>query len=217
MVQFIFYINLMLCGQIVCWMLEEVGELYEQVLFDYGIMMKVYEYLVINLMGKVFVIKYGDVVVIECVVICVYLVDVFLNVGFVFDLVYWGDYYCWLFFGVGLFEQVVMNKLFGFVVFVDKLMMVGYGSFEVVMDGFEVVVVGKIYIVGDWFSVVDVYVGLQIGWGLMFGSIEKCLVFEIYWVGICEWLVYLKGKEIDNVFMLKQGQWGERSLFYVKV
>ena len=58
-----FYTNPMSRGQIARWMLEEVGQPYEQVVLDYGTTMKAPEYLAINPMGKVPAIKHGDVVV----------------------------------------------------------------------------------------------------------------------------------------------------------
>ncbi|MEP6784339.1 MAG: glutathione S-transferase family protein [Sphingomonadales bacterium] len=200
-----FYTNPMSRGQIARWMLEEVGQPYEQVLLDYGTTMKAPEYLAINPMGKVPAIKHGDVVVTECAAICAYLADAFPEAGLAPDIALRGDYYRWLFFAAGPLEQAITNKSFGFQVPTDKAMMAGYGSFEAAMDGLEAAVKGKRYIAGDRFSAADVYVGSQIGWGLMFGSIEKRPAFEAYWAGICERPAYLKGKEIDNALMPKQG------------
>ena len=36
------------------------------------------------------------------------------------------------------------------------------------------------YICGEQFTAADVYVGAQIGWGMMFGTIEKRPAFEDY-------------------------------------
>ncbi len=205
MAQLTFYTNPMSRGQIARWMLEEVGEPYEQVLLDYGTTMKAPEYLAINPMGKVPAIGHGDVVVTECAAICAYLADAFPQAGLAPDPAHRGDYYRWLFFGAGPLEQAVTNKSLGFEVPADKAMMAGYGNFESAMDGLEAAVAGKTYIAGNRFSAADVYVGSQIGWGLMFGSIEKRPAFEVYWAGICERPAYLKGKEIDNALMPKQG------------
>jgi glutathione S-transferase len=199
-----FYTNPMSRGQIARWMLEEVGEPYEQVLLDYGTTMKAPEYLAVNPMGKVPAIKHDDIVVTECAAICAYLADAFPAADLAPDRSHRGDYYRWLFFGAGPLEQAITNKALGFVVPPDKAMMAGYGNFESAMDGLEAAVTGKRYIAGDRFSAADVYVGSQIGWGLMFGSIEKRPVFESYWAGICERPAYLKAKEIDNALMPKQ-------------
>jgi glutathione S-transferase len=199
-----FYTNPMSRGQIARWMLEEVGQPYEQVLLDYGTTMKAPDYLAINPMGKVPAIKHGDVVVTECAAICAYLADAFPDAGLAPDPAQRGDYYRWLFFGAGPLEQAVTNRALGFVVPADKSMMAGYGSFEAAMDGLEAAVSGKTYVAGDRFSAADVYVGSQIGWGLQFGSIEKRSAFETYWAGISTRPAYLKAKAIDMALMPKQ-------------
>ena len=48
MAQLTFYTNPMSRGQIARWMLEEVGQPYEQVLLDYGTTMKAADYLAVN-------------------------------------------------------------------------------------------------------------------------------------------------------------------------
>src|SRR3546814_3317131 len=58
--------------------------------------------------------------------------------------------------------------------------MAGYGSYEETIDTLERAVSGAPYICGDQFTAADVYVGSQIGWGLMFGTIEKRPAFEAY-------------------------------------
>jgi glutathione S-transferase len=196
-----FYTNPMSRGQIVRWMLEEVGAPYDQVLLDYGTTMKAPDYLAINPMGKVPAIKRGDIVVTECAAICAYLADAFPEAGLLPDAANRGDYYRWLFFGAGPLEQAITNKALGFAVPADQKKMAGYGDFGDAMNGLEAAVSGKRYIAGDRFSAADVYVGSQIGWGLAFGSIEKRSVFEAYWAGICERPAYLKAKAIDAALM----------------
>jgi glutathione S-transferase len=196
-----FYTNPMSRGQIVRWMLEEVGAPYEQVLLDYGTTMKAPEYLAVNPMGKVPAIKHGDKVITECAAICAYLADAFPEAGLAPAPAHRADYYRWMFFGAGPLEQAVTNKALGFAVPTDKKMMAGYGDFGDAMNGLEAAVAGKRYIAGDAFSAADVYVGSQIGWGLAFGTIEKRPSFEAYWAGICERPAYLRGKAIDEALM----------------
>jgi glutathione S-transferase len=199
-----FYTNPMSRGQIVRWMLEEVGAPYEQVLLDYGTTIKAPEYLAINPMGKVPAIKHGDRVITECAAICAYLADVFPEAGLLPDAPHRADYYRWMFFGAGPLEQAVTNKALGFAVPVEKKMMAGYGDFGDAMNGLEAAVSGKTYIAGDRFSAADVYVGSQIGWGLAFGTIEKRPAFEAYWAGLAERPAYLRGKAIDEALMPAQ-------------
>lgn len=193
-----FYTNPMSRGQIVRWMLEEVGEPYEQVLLDYGSTMKAAEYLAINPMGKVPAIVHDGRVVTECAAICAYLADAFPEKGLAPPTRDRADYYRWLFFAAGPVEQAVIDKAMGFTVPEDKKAMAGYGNFEAAMDGLEAAVAGRTYVAGDRFSAADVYLGSQVGWGLQFGSIEKRPAFEAYWAGLSERPAYLKAKAIDT-------------------
>ena len=199
-----FYTNPMSRGQIARWMLEEIGQPYDQVLLDYGTTMKAPAYLAVNPMGKVPAIRHGDVVVTECAAICAYLADAFPDAGLAPAPADRGDYYRWLFFGAGPLEQAIINKSLGFTVPDEKAMMAGYGSFDHAMDGLESAVSGKTYIAGNRFSAADVYVGSQIGWGLAFNTIEKRPAFEAYWAGLCDRPAYLRGKAIDTALMPAQ-------------
>jgi glutathione S-transferase len=200
-----FYTNPMSRGQIARWMLEEVGEPYEQVLLEYGTTMKAPEYLAVNPMGKVPAIKHGETVVTEGAAICAYLADAFPAAGLAPDPAHRGAYYRALFFAAGPIEAAVTNKALGFVLPDDKGMMAGYGSFPATMDGMEALIGGRPYIAGDRLSAADVYFGSQIGWGLQFGSIEKRPAFEAYWAGLAQRPAYLKAKAIDMALMPQQG------------
>ncbi len=193
-----FYTNPMSRGQIARWMLEEIGEPYEQVLLDYGTTMKAPEYLAVNPMGKVPAIDHDGRIVTECAAICAYLADAFPDKGLAPPPAERADYYRWLFFGAGPVEQAVIDKSLGIAVPADKKMMVGYGDFGAAMDGLEAAVAGKTYVAGDRFSAADVYIGSQVGWGLAFGTIEKRPAFETYWTGLSQRPAYLRGKAIDD-------------------
>lgn len=196
-----FYTNPMSRGQIVRWMLEEVGAPYEQVLLDYGTTMKAPEYLAINPMGKVPAIRHGAVVVTECAAICAYLADAFPQAGLAPPPAERGDYYRWLFFGAGPLEQAVVNRALGFEVPAERAMMAGYGSFGAAMDGLEAAVAGKQFVAGGRFSAADVYVGAQVGWGLQFGSIERRPAFEAYWAGLETRDAYRRAKAADEALI----------------
>ncbi len=196
-----FYTNPMSRGQIVRWMLEEVGQPYEQVLLGYADSMKSADYLAINPMGKVPAIKHGDKVVTECAAICAYLADAFPEAGLAPPLGARADYYRWLFFAAGPVEAAVTNKSMGFVVPEGRSAMAGYGSFEQAIDTLEKAVTGVDYIAGGKFSAADVYVGSQILWGMQFGSIEKRPAFEAYAARISARPAYIKAKEIDGALI----------------
>ncbi len=80
-----FYTNPMSRGQIVRWMLEEVGADYETHILDYASGMKAPDYLAINPMGKVPAIVHRGKVVTECAAICAYLADAFPAAGLFAD------------------------------------------------------------------------------------------------------------------------------------
>ena len=175
-----FYTNPMSRGRIARWMLEEVGEPYDTVLLDYGTTMKGADYLAVNPMGKVPAIRHGDTVVTEAAAICAYLADAFPAAGLAPPP---GDerrgpYYRWMFFAAGPVEAAVTNKSQGFES--DKKQMLGYGSFEDTMSALERAISRGPYICGDQFTAADVYVGSQIGWGLMFGTIDERPGFKDY-------------------------------------
>ena len=58
--------------------------------------------------------------------------------------------------------------------------MVGFGSYEDTLNTLETALKPGPYICGDQFTAADVYLGSSLGWGLMFGTIEKRPVFESF-------------------------------------
>jgi glutathione S-transferase len=201
-----FYTNPMSRGRIARWMLEEVGEPYETVLLDYGTTMKGADYLAINPMGKVPAIRHGDTVVTEGAAICAYLADAFPDKGLAPPL---GDkargpYFRWLFFAAGPVEAAVTGKSLGLLAPADKKMMAGYGSFEDTIDALEQAVRDGPYVCGDRFTAADVYVGSQIGWGMMFNNIEKRPAFEAYVGRLFGRPASVRAREIDDSIIAEQ-------------
>ena len=201
-----FYTNPMSRGRIVRWMLEEVGEPYETVLLDYATGMKAPEYLAINPMGKVPAIKHGDTVVTEAAAICAYLADIFPARGLAPPPGnrMRGTYYRWMFFAAGPVEAAVTGKALGLLAPTDKKAMAGYGSFEETIAALEGAVRKGPYICGEQFTAADVYVGAQIGWGMMFGSIEKRPVFEDYFGRLQSRPAAVRANQLDDAAMPQQ-------------
>jgi glutathione S-transferase len=201
-----FYTNPMSRGRIARWMLEEVGEPYETVLLDYGTTMKDADYLAINPMGKVPAIRHGDTVVTEGAAICAYLADAFPDKGLAPPPASRerGPYYRWIFFAAGPVEQAVTGKSMGLLAPADKKMMAGYGSFEETINALEQAVRDGPYICGDRFTAADVYVGSQIGWGMMFNNIEKRPAFEDYFGRISGRPAAARAREIDDAIIAEQ-------------
>ena len=201
-----FYTNPMSRGRIVRWMLEEVGEPYETVLLDYGTSMKAPDYLALNPMGKVPAIKHGETVVTEAAAICAYLADMFPDKGLAPPSANTrrGNYYRWLFFAAGPVEAAVTGKALGLLVPPDKAMSAGYGTFDDVMNTLERAVQDCEYLCGNQFTAADVYVGSQIGWGMMFGIIERRPAFEAYVGRLQSRPAAVRAREIDDALMPKK-------------
>jgi glutathione S-transferase len=201
-----FYTNPMSRGRIVRWMLEEVGEPYETVLLDYGTTMKAPEYLAINPMGKVPAIRHGETVVTEAAAICAYLADMFPDKGLAppSGNPRRGNYYRWMFFAAGPLEAAVTGKALGILAPPDKAGMAGYGTFEDVMTALESAVKDCEFLTGNHFTAADVYVGAQIGWGMMFGTIDKRPAFTDYVARLQARPAAIRAREIDDALMPKK-------------
>ncbi len=195
-----FYTNPKSRGRIVRWILEETGAPYTTEILEYGTSMKAAPYLAINPMGKVPAIRHGDTVVTECAAICAYLADAFPQAGLAPPphSAARGPYYRWLFFAAGPLEAAWTNRALGVAVPPERSVMVGYGSFEQVLDTLEAAIGERTYLAGDRFSAADVYVGSQLGFGMQFGMIDKRPAFTRYWAGLEARPAKRRAEEIDG-------------------
>ncbi len=201
--EIIFYTNPQSRGRIVRWMLEEVGQPYRTEILEYATTLKGPEYLKINPMGKVPTLRHGDTVVTEVAAICAYLADAFPEAGLAPppDSRLRGPYYRWLFFAAGPLEASVSNKALGFEVPTEREPMIGYGTYARVMDAVEAAVSHGDYLVGETFTAADVYLGSHLGFGMLFGTIEKRPAFETYWKRISERPAAVRAREIDDALI----------------
>jgi glutathione S-transferase len=103
-----------------------------------------------------------------------------------------------MFFAAGPVEAATINKALGFAVPPERERMVGYGTFALAMNALETAVSHGDYLAGDSFTAADVYVGAAIGFGMIFGTVEKRPAFEKYWRRISSRPAYLRAKEIDD-------------------
>jgi glutathione S-transferase len=198
--ELVFYTNPQSRGRIVRWMLEEVGQPYRTELLDYATTMKAPAYLAVNPMGKVPALRHGETVVTEAAAICAYLADAFPGAGLApapGDRLR-GPYYRWLFFAAGPVEAAASNRVLGFVVPEGRERMVGYGSYNDVMNALEAAVSQGDYLVGDRFTAADVYVGSHIGFGLQFGTFEKRAAFERYVARLGARAAFQRAQKIDD-------------------
>jgi glutathione S-transferase len=109
-----------------------------------------------------------------------------------------------MFFAAGPVEAALSNKALGFEVPGERRGMVGYGSVADVVNALEHAVTRSDYIAGDRFSAADVYVGSQIGWGMMFGTLEKRPAFEAYWQRIAARPAAVRARDIDDALVPKK-------------
>ncbi|EUB95949.1 hypothetical protein PMI07_002437 [Rhizobium sp. CF080] len=196
--ELLLYTNPMSRGRIARWMLEEVGVPYRTEILHFGTTMKGDTYKCVNPMGKVPSIVHGKTVVTECAAICAYLADAFPQAGLAPAPAKRADYYRWMFFAAGPLEAAVSNRVLGFEVPKERERMVGYGTYQDVMDTLEAAVRANAYIAGDTFSAADIYVGSQLGYGLQFGTIEKRAAFEQYFGRLALREAYQRANDKDN-------------------
>jgi glutathione S-transferase len=201
--ELVFYTNPMSRGRIARWMLEEVGAPYRTEILEYGTTMKGAAYKALNPMGKVPAIRHGDVVVTEAAAICAYMAEMFPQAGLAPGRgdEAWGPYFRWMFFCAGPLEAAVTNRTFGFRLPDGKERTAGYGRYEDVMDALESAVSTSDYVAGDRFTAADVYVGSHIGWGLMFGTIDKRPAFERYAARLNARPAFERARAIDDALM----------------
>jgi glutathione S-transferase len=164
------------------WMLEEIGEPYD---IHFMSLSKgdnrAPEFLSLNPMGKVPVLKHGDVVISESAAICTYLADEFprakLNVPV-------GDprrgvYLQWLFFGPSCIEPAMLDRAFPRKEEARRGAL-GYGDFDTVMDVVAKAVAKGPYLMGDQFTAADVVIGSTLRWGTMFKLLPERPEFIAY-------------------------------------
>jgi glutathione S-transferase len=192
-----FYTNPQSRGRVVRWMLEEVGEPYEARLLDFGPGMRTPDYLRINPMAKVPALVHDGQVVTEVAAILCYLAETFPQAGLLPEDR--AGFYRWMFFGAGPMEYAITNRSMGFeakdVMAEGRL---GYGSFDRVIATLKGELSRRDYLCGDSFSVVDLFLGSHVGFGLLTGSIPAEPVFQAYWDRIKDRPAGVKAREIDD-------------------
>lgn len=199
MAELTFYTNPMSRGQIARWMLEEAGADYDTVILDYGTTLKGADYLAINPMGKVPAIVHAGNVVTEGAAICAYLADAYPAAGLAPTTdAERAAYYRWLFFAAGPIESAITNRSLGVTPTEDQRRMVGYDTYDTVVDVLDRQVAVSPYVCGDRFTAADVYFGSQIIWGAQFGSLPARESFTAYVERLAARPAYQKAKKIDG-------------------
>ena len=178
----VFYSSPMSRGRMVHWMLEETGAPYRYELINLeNREQKKPAYLAVNPMGKVPAIVHRGTVVTECGAICAYLADAFPAAALAppLDSPLRGSYYRWLFFGATCVEPAVIDRMLARPA-VSKPSALGYGCYEDAVETLAGALKPGPFLLGRQFSAADVYVGSQIGFGLMTKSLEPRPAFREY-------------------------------------
>lgn len=198
--ELVLYTNPQSRGRVARWMLEEVGQPYRTELLDYASTMKAASYLAVNPMGKVPALRHGDTVVTENAAICAYLADAFPKARLAPPAGdrHRGPYYRWMFFTAGPVEYAVSNKALGFTVPPERERMIGYGTVARALDTLEAAIARTPYLAGDDFTAADLYVGSHLGFGMMFGTIDRRPAFEQYWQRLSSRPACVRAKELDD-------------------
>jgi glutathione S-transferase len=178
----VFYHNPMSRGRMVHWMLEETGAPYriELLSLEKGEHKKP-AFLAVNPMGKLPAIVHRGTAVTECGAIITYLGDAFpaAKLAPALDDAARGTYLRWMFFGQGCIESALIDRMFSRPP-VEKPSALGYGNYDDVVHAIEKALTPGPYILGNRFSAVDVYVGSQLGFGMMTKSLEARPIFQSY-------------------------------------
>jgi glutathione S-transferase len=198
--EIVFYHNPLSRARIVHWMLEEVGAPYrvELLSFEKGEHKKP-AYLAVNPMGKLPAIVHRNTVITECAAICAYLADAFpaarLAPGN--EDPARGTYLRWMFFGASCLEPATIDRMLNRPQ-PERTAALSYGTYNDTLNALEKALAPGPYILGDRFSAADVYVGSQIGFGLMTQALEPRPIFQTYHSRLVERPAYKRSNEQDE-------------------
>ncbi len=196
-----FYHNPMSRGRIVHWMLEEAGATYEVKLLNFESRdQKQPSYLAINPMGKIPGIVHKGIVVTECGAIISYLADAFPEKKLAprLDDPLRGAYFRWMYFAAGCVEPAIVDRMLARSC--DNPGFIGYGSYDETFDTIENALKQSPYLLGTEFSAADLYLGAQLGWGMMTKAVEPRATFTQYLGRLQERPAAKKANFQDNLY-----------------
>jgi glutathione S-transferase len=86
----------------------------------------------------------------------------------------------------------------------ERARMMGYGTYGQTLDALEGALDGRDYLVGGGFTAADLYLGSHLGWGMMFGTIEKRPAFEAYVGRLLSRPAAVRAREMDDALVPAQ-------------
>ncbi len=205
MADLVLYTNPMSRGRMARWMMEEAGLPYEAKIVQYGPEMKSADYRAINPMGKVPALVHGDTVVTEVAAICTYVAELAPEAGLIppAGTPERGAFYRWMFFGAGCVDPGVSAASLGVDTSSPEVYgRIGWGTVDAVADTLgELLADGRPWLLGETFSAVDVYLGGQIAWGLMFKTLPERPGFADYVARLMNRPAQQRAAAIDDALM----------------
>ncbi|GAA4039851.1 glutathione S-transferase family protein [Sphingomonas rosea] len=193
----VFYTNPQSRGQIVRWMLEEVGAPYRTEILDYATTLKGDAYRAINPMMKIPAIVHDGKVVTEVAAICAYLADAFPDAGLAPALTDRADYYRYLFFAAGPLEMTFSLKAIQYEPPADKQRMFGHGNEALVFEALDRMLGDRDYVTGT-FSAADLYLASELGFMMRFGMITGSPTLQAYVARCTDRDAYRRGQQLDT-------------------
>jgi glutathione S-transferase len=206
----VLYSSPMSRGRVVHWMLEEAGAPYRYEMVDLEARAhKDPAYLAVNPMGKVPAIVHRGVVVTECGAICAYIADAFpaARLAPPVGSPERGAYYRWIFFGAACVEPAVIDRMLARPA-VSRPSALSYGSYEDAVATLEAALRPGPFLLGQHFTAADVYVGSQVGFGLMVKALEPRPVFQAYLARVQERPAYKRFMEKNDQLLAKMKKAG---------
>jgi glutathione S-transferase len=161
--------------------------------------------------GKVPVIVHdtasGSHVISETPAICAYLADIHPETALGPHDEERAAYYRWLLFAAGPVEQAFLFSALKLPVPDDPQQqgVLGFGSFERVSDMLETHLGANQYVCGDRFTMADLYLGSQLGWGMQFGAFERRPAFAEYVDRCFARPAHQRASAIDDALIEEQG------------
>jgi glutathione S-transferase len=194
-----FFFNPMSRAQIARWALHEAGVDYDPVFVPWED--KPAALLAANPMGKLPTIIHhaptGDHVVSEAAAVCHYLAEASAP-GLLPRDEEKADYFRWMFFAAGPLEAAVTSHAFGWEPTERQQITAGFGTFNRTIDTLAGWFETHEHVCGTRFTMADVYVGSQVDWGLMFGTMPARDSLSAYSERLRARDAYRQAKAIDT-------------------
>ena len=177
----VLYTNHISRGNIVQWVLEEIGLNYTIEYIEYGEQMQSKEYTQINPMAQVPSIVHNGITITETPAICAYLADMFPEANLAPQINKRGEYYRWLFFTAGPLEMMRRKDVLHPYNPKNKNKLIEDLHFELIPKILLETLNHNNYIIGDQFTVADIYIGSRLRFLIKLGVIKSNDIFEDYW------------------------------------